>query len=126
LPTRSVAEHIPGDATSVDIVLSCPSLPPVRRTLTGPAVQNLATVINARSVATPGPSLCPAGDGKMSDQLTFSTPQHRIIVTAWALGCEGVKVAVDGKDQPTLNGPRTIDQAVIDALGLPPRYLFGG
>lgn len=61
------------------------------------------------------------------DRLRFHAPVGTVEVRVSDDDCpaRAVEVAADGKPQPALDGASTIDQAVVEALGLPPRYLLG-
>jgi hypothetical protein len=122
LPQRTPAEHIPGDVTSVHVVVDRNGHPvTVRRTLRAAEARSLATVVNGLPVSTPGEFSCPADFGGQ-DRLTFHGARGDVQVDADTSGCAGVTVGRQSEHNPPLSGGRTLDHAVLRALGLPANY----
>ena len=122
-PQRTAAEHVPSDVTSVEIVSDRNgTAPTVRRTLGSRAAEALAHIVNSLPTLAPSslPSSCP--QAMYTDTLTFRGPGGAVVVRAVG-HCRPVTFVSAGRAAPQLDdGGRTLDQAVLRALGLPTNY----
>ncbi|MBO0812426.1 MAG: hypothetical protein J2P23_10325 [Microlunatus sp.] len=116
LPQRSRDERVPGDATAVQVVrVVRAGAKPRRITLTGPAVRDLARVLNRQRPISPGPVSCPASNGAY-DILHFTGATPDPIFTVDATACRFITVTTDGVAQPTLHGGDAVDATLTAIL----------
>jgi hypothetical protein len=120
------------DATSVTVTVRrggahpqahAPHAPSVRRTLTGPAVAELARTVNRLQPAYLVNISCPYGLPGFDDTLVFATPAGPVRVLANITGCAGTELRYPGRRQLQLQAGN-LNHAVLHALGLPPKYGF--
>lgn len=131
IPTRTPAETIPNDVTSVDVTLHFRGKT-LKRTADGPAAVAIGRALN---VSEPSAPVTVAGgymegDTEFTDELVFHGDEPDVAVKLTVDGpAAGAQISVQGQQQPTLAGygtsgpaPDTVDKAIIAALGLPAGY----
>jgi hypothetical protein len=123
LPPRTPAEHIPGDVTSVDVVVDRTGhAPTVRRTFDAAHARTLAAIVDRQAVVPPGVMMHCAVDFGWIDSLTFHGPSGDVLVDAQPGGCGDMNVGPRSEHNPTLYGGTVVDLALLRTLGLPHNY----
>lgn len=132
-PPKPSTERIPATARVVTIspassLVAGSKVPSPVTVANAVLVRRLASLIDGLPLSPPGAYSCPADYGR-SVQMTFSAVRGGTplaVVTAAGTGCEGVRVIVGGKPQPTLSGAGAAGQ-VLSIAGLHwPGYTGGG
>lgn len=123
-PAKPSSERIPAAANVVTVspasMLVAGAKAPSPVTITNAAtVRRIAALVDGLPLLPPGTVNCPADYGR-SVQMTFSAGRGGpplAVVTAAISGCQGVRVMVGGKAQPTLSGTGAARQ-VLSIAGL--------
>jgi hypothetical protein len=122
VPRRGPSDQIPLSETSVDVALYGRTGSPVKGTVTGSAVGDLARLVNRLHAVTEGGYNCPNDTGE-HDVLVFRGRGPDRTVNAGVLGCGFVVIGVNGHhSKPGLWGGALVDRAVRRALGVSPHH----
>jgi hypothetical protein len=132
-PVRPAWSYVHGHVTAVNVTIVRKSsvrsrygAPTVRRTVTGPDAQQLATILNKQPAQRPYAGLCPGLPLRANDSLLFHT-DTQVLRVSMQLGCT-VLATITGpgrKGEYVYISGAELDRDTVGALGLPSKYGLG-
>ena len=125
VPAKPASERIPAAAKVVTIspassLVAGAKVPSPVTITNATTVRRIAALIDGLPLFPPGAYSCPADLGR-SVQMTFAAVKGGpplAVATATVAGCQGVRVIIGGKPQPTLSGTAGAVRQVLAIAGL--------